>query len=315
MIRVHVWDDVNWLPSFGEAIKDVATCTGGDQIPENTEVLIKGSPTQEDLDTLPNLQAIVVPFAGIPTGTRDLLLNREGIQLYNLHHNSADTAEMAISLYLSVAKQIVVRDRGLRIGDWSPSSSFGEAEYSSIRASGKRALILGFGAIGQRIGQVCEALRMEVRGVRRSGQFDKTIRPLSELDDLLPDAEALFVALPLTPETRGLLDERRLSLLPSNCIISNIGRGAIFSEEALYQVLASQKILGAGLDVWWNYPKNSEACFPSRFPFHELSNVVMTPHVGGASDASEEHRSKDLAELIVSIVNGKARPASIADGY
>lgn len=316
VIQVHVWEEPDWFDEFAGSLGSVARCSKGKEIPASTEVLVKGSPSKEEIASLSNLTSVVVPFAGIPAGTRELLLDQPKISLYNLHHNSADTAEMAIALYMAAAKRIVPRDRDLREGKWSSDSFLRYGSSDSVRADGKQALVLGYGAIGQRIGRVCEAMGMTVTGVRRSGPFSDQVRSITELDQLLPKAEALFIALPLTPETKGLLNKERIGMLPANCIVSNIGRGAIIEEEPFFEALKSNRILAAGLDVWWKYPDGSDApCYPSNFSFHELPNVVMTPHVGGSSDASEAHRWRALSELVMAIASGSARAASVQEGY
>lgn len=316
MIQVHIWEEPDWFDEFAASVGEVATCSKGQEIPAGTQVLVKGSPTKEEVASLPSLMAVVVPFAGIPGGTRELLLDHPGVGLYNLHHNSADTAEMAIALYMAAAKRIVPRDQGLREGKWSEDSFLRNGSSDSVRADGKQALVLGYGAIGQRIGRVCEAMGMTVTGVRRSGPFNNQVRGIDEIDQLLSKAEALFIALPLTPETKGLLNAERIAKLPVICIVSNIGRGAIIEEEPFYKALKDNRILAAGLDVWWKYPDGSDApCYPSNFPFHELPNVVMTPHCGGSSDASEAHRWRALSDLVVGIGNGSAKAASVQEGY
>jgi phosphoglycerate dehydrogenase-like enzyme len=315
MVRVHFWGTPEWSQHLADSLSEIAACRFGEEVDAHTEVLAKGRPTEEEFTTLHALKAVVIPFAGIPVQTRELLANRPHIKLYNLHHNSADTAEMAMALYMAVAKQIVVRDRNLRNGMWSEASFMRSGSGGSIRAAGKRALVLGYGAIGQRIARACEGMDMKVSAIRRNGPFDDRIRPLEELDQLLPQTDALFVALPLTAETEGLMDARRIALLSETAIVSNIARGAIFDESALYDALRLNRLAGAGIDVWWNYPKADEPCFPSNFPYHELDNVVMTPHVGGASDATEEDRWRALADLIRGIADGSAKPASAELGY
>jgi phosphoglycerate dehydrogenase-like enzyme len=318
VIHVHVWEQPGWAAEFSACLGRVAVCTFGQEIPIETQILVKGRPETEEMERLTALRAVVVPFAGIPPATQQLLLNYPDVAIYNLHHNAADTGEMAIALYFAVAKKIIPRDTALRQGKWSEDSYVrtGASVSESVRASGKRALVLGYGAIGQVIAKIATAMGMAVTGVRRSGPFDQTVRPMDELDALLPAADALFIALPQTPETKGLLDERRLLSLPSQSILVNIGRGPIIEEEALYKALKDGPLGGAGLDVWWKYPSGSEEpCFPSKFPIHELPNVVMTPHVGGSSDASEEHRWQYLAELVEGIANGSAKAASVKDGY
>jgi phosphoglycerate dehydrogenase-like enzyme len=316
VIQVHVWDEPSWAQDFADLLRGTAECTFGNSIAAGTEILIKGRPDDSEIERISSLRALIVPWAGIPEGTRELLLKHPKVGLYNLHHHAADTAEMALALYFAVAKRIIPRDSGLREGLWSEDSWVrGGSSITSTRAAGKRALVLGYGSIGRWIGKVCEAMGMEVRGVRRSGPFDDRVRPLADLDQLLPETDALFVALPLTPETTGLMTAERLRLLPKTAIISNIARGAIFNEEALYQALREERIGGAGIDVWWNYPSDDGPCFPSAFPFHELANVVMTPHVGGSSDASEEHRCRALADLVRGIADGSAKAASVEHGY
>ncbi len=313
MIHVHVWEQPSWATDLQESVLGFATCSFGSEIPAGTSVLVNGAPSESELT---GLQAVVVPFAGIPAATRKLLLDRPEIRLFNLHHNRFDTAEMALALYFAVAKTVVPLDKGLREGRWSAGSFMRGGSDGSIRASGKRAVVLGMGAIGQHIAKVCKAMGMQVIGVRRTGPFDQNVRSTQDLKELLPSADALFIALPLTPETTGLVDEESIRLLPKNAIIVNIGRGAIIHEQALYEALRDHRIHGAGLDVWWQYPDGSDnPCFPSQFPFHELPNVVMTPHIGGSSDASEGDRWRALADLISGIASGTANQVSVAQGY
>lgn len=313
-LRVHYSGNPSWSESFQEALLGLADCSFGDDVPDGVQVLVKGRPSEEDLSS-PDLQAVVVPFAGIPVQTRELMQNHPTAKLYNLHHNAADTAEMAIALFMAVAKRLIVRDAALRQGQWSEDTFVRGGPGESIRAAGKKALILGYGEIGKRIARICDAMEMDVRAIKRSAPFDSNLLSIERLDEVLPETDALFVALPLTPQTEGLLDDRRLRFLRRNALIVNIARAAIFDERALFEALQSKRIAGAGLDVWWNYPTADEPCLPSDLPFNELPNVVMTPHVGGSSDASEDHRQQALAELIKGIADGSAKAASAELGY
>ena len=80
------------------------------------------------------------------------------------------------------------------------------------------------------------------------------VYPLSSLESLLPSCTVLFSTLPGTPHTQGLVDSHKLSLLPHQAILVNIGRGAVFVERDLFEALQSGQLFGAGLDVWWSYP-------------------------------------------------------------
>jgi phosphoglycerate dehydrogenase-like enzyme len=140
------------------------------------------------------------------------------------------------------------------------------------------------------------------------------------LKDLLPRAEILILALPLTPDTEGLISKKELDLLPSNAILINISRAVIVDQEALYIALKEKRIYGAGLDVWYNYPRTVEdrsKTSPASYPFHELDNVVMSPHRGGKVDATETMRVEGVAELLNAAAAGKPipNPVDLKSGY
>jgi phosphoglycerate dehydrogenase-like enzyme len=123
-----------------------------------------------------------------------------------------------------------------------------------------------------------------------------------------------MVCLPHTPETTGFLGARELDLLPEHAVVVNIGRGPIVDEAALYAALREGKIHGAGLDVWYNYPPDEEARAhtpPSDYPFHELDNVVMSPHRGGGSAETDRLRMIHLARLLNAAARGEAMPNRI----
>jgi phosphoglycerate dehydrogenase-like enzyme len=279
---------------FIDALRD--DLPDGVQIVEgDAEVLVKGVPEEDDLDARPSLRAVIIPYAGVPARTRERIAARPGLTLHNLHHNAAATAEMALALLLAAAKNVVPYDRALRQGDWRPRYE----ESAEIQLSGSRALVLGYGAVGERIAQACRGLGMDVQAVRRVPRGDEA-HPLSALDELLPEADALLVALPWTAATEGLLDAERLERLPDDCCVVNVGRGPIIDEDALYSELKSGR-LRAGLDVWYQYPASADeqaATQPSRHDFGALDNVVLSPHRAGHCNRIEQARARALADLL-----------------
>jgi phosphoglycerate dehydrogenase-like enzyme len=96
----------------------------------------------------------------------------------------------------------------------------------------------------------------------------------------LPCVDYLFISVPLTESTKGFVNEEFLKELQNTAVLINISRGEVINEDALFVALANKRLLGAGIDTWYNYPKNpNEPTFPSsRNPFHELKNLVMSPH-------------------------------------
>ena len=303
-MHVHILKscDSDWLRQLRERLTAGIVVTDGPiaRADHDFEVLVAGVPERADLEASPALESLVIPWAGLPVKTRELLADFPDLKLYNLHHNAAPAAEQALALMFAAARDTVNIDREFRANDWS-------ATYDNDRAlllEGRRALILGYGAIGRRIARACLALGMSVHAIRseapREDTGDVSVHGVDELKSLLPSAEILFVCLPLTSRTEGLIGAPELALLPDRAIVVNIARGRVFDERALFDTLRSGRIR-AGLDVWYLYPQDEAGRRtqpPSEYPFHELPNVVMTPHIGGNSARTEELRIAALADLI-----------------
>jgi phosphoglycerate dehydrogenase-like enzyme len=329
----------------------------GRPAPPDSDILIEGRPTRADLEASPRLRAVIVPFAGVPRETLDLLRGIPRVTLHNLHHNAPDTAEAAFALLLAAAKRVVPMDRSLRRHDWRPRYDPG----GTMLLSGKTALVLGYGEIGRRVARLCRAAGMNVLAARRRGpallSLGVHVYPIDVIRDLLPVADALVLCLPQTPLTERLIGDRELSLLPEGAILVNVARAEIVEEEALFRALQSGRLHSAGLDVWYRYPspdpygdgdpENEESDAgsgaahssggkgaaavtsyfgapdaaantpPSRFPFHELENVVLSPHRGGATRDSERNRAEHLARLLRAALKGRPIPnrVDLDQGY
>jgi len=290
--------------------------------PPQTHVLISGRPTREQLSAAPDLRAVIVPWAGLPSGMRDLMADFPGVTVHNLHHNAAPVAELALMLLLAAAKFAVRYDQALRGHDWRVRY---EGDTPTVLLEGKTALVLGYGSIGRRVAALCRALGMTTLATRRSLDAPQTddgteVYPAAALRDLLPRANAVIICLPQTPETDGLLGAAELALLPDRSILVNIGRGPIVDEAALYEALRHGPLGGAGLDVWYSYPPDEAARAawpPSAYPFHELDNVVMSPHRGGASDETPRLRMTALAGMLNDAATGRpmANRVDLNAGY
>lgn len=321
MINVHLIEDFD--ESARAELRAQLTAnvqlTHGEHIPAETHILISGRLTREQLAACPELRAVIVPWAGVPEDTRDLLRDLPQVALHNLHHNAAATAEMALALLLSAAKFIVPIDQKLRANDWSPRY----VPSRAIGLDGKTALIVGYGQIGQRVGRVCRALGMTVIATRRQPLVSDDVaevHPTSDLPQLLPRTQALIITAPLTPETKGLIGEKELTLLPRGALLVNVGRGAIVDEAALYHALKNGSLAAAGLDVWYNYPPDEASRIntpPSQFPFHEIDQVVMSPHRGGDEAGIDAARMQHLAEMLNAVARGDEMPnrVNIEAGY
>ena len=321
MIHAHVLEDFDEpvLALLRAKLTDSVQLTSGSDIPAITNILIGGRPAREQLAACLNLRALIVPWAGVPENTRELLHDFPQVTLHNLHHNAGATAEMALALLFAAAKYIVPLDQKLRANDWSPRY----APARSLGLEGKTALIIGYGQIGQRVGRVCHALGMNVIATRRNRieQDDVAeVHPISDLPQLLPRAEAVVITAPLTPETKGLIGERELAALPHDAVLVNVGRGAIVDEGALYHALKNGQLAAAGIDVWYNYPTDEASQAntpPSNYPFGDLDNVVLSPHRGGDDKDIDVARMRDLAELLNAAARGEkmANQVDLEAGY
>ena len=287
---------------------------GPKTVESHTEILVAGRPSHDQLQVYTSLKALIIPYAGVPAETRNLLLESyPDLPVYNLHHNAVAASELAFSLFLAAAKTLIPVDRKFRAHDWR--SRYDGAP--TMLLDGKMAVIIGFGAIGARLATMCLALGMKVHGVRRHSDRPPPesiqLHGLDDLHNLLPIADALFIALPLTPETEGLIGREQIDLLPSSCVLVNIARGAIVDEESLYLALKEKRIAAAGIDVWYSYPRTPESRAntpPSQFPFRELFDVVMSPHRGGAFrlEELERRRMSDLAHTLNALARGGSVP-------
>lgn len=299
------------LTQLRSKVADDVQLTCG-EMPENPayHMLVTGRPSREQLDTSPNLQALVIPFAGMPAPTRETMRDYPHVAIHNLHHNAAPTAEMALALLMACARTLMPADRRFREGDWRPRYDM----MPWVLLAGKTALILGYGAIGEHLGKILRVMGMDVIGTRRRRiDEDAGIYPPDALHDLLPRADVLVIALPGVPETEDLIGAQELAALPQNAIVVNIGRGSVLNQHALYDALARGHLHAAGLDVWYNYPPDEQSrshTMPSDAPLHELDNIVMSPHRAGGfgNDELEILRMNDLARLINAAANGDPIP-------
>ncbi|MFG0327617.1 MAG: 2-hydroxyacid dehydrogenase [Phycisphaerales bacterium JB037] len=299
----------------------IEVSTGPETHPE-TQVLVAGVPTREQLQASSQLRALVIPWAGLPRVTRELLAEFPAIAVFNLHHNAQPTAECALALMLAVAKSIVPVDRALRQGDWRPRYELDR----SLLLQGKTALILGYGAIGSRLAAMCRGIGMQVLATRNDALTMRdaasaeslpegvTLHPMVALSDLLPRADVLFLALPRTEATQGVIGRTQLAQLPPHAILINIGRGGLVEERALFEALRDRTIAGAGIDTWYQYPPDEAArprTLPSELPFHELDNVVLSPHRAGHSAETNLLRAEHLAELLNTLQRGEEPAARV----
>lgn len=270
-----------------------------------------GSIPKKVLENLKNLKYNIFQGAGVDWIDFDYY-KQAGITLINCHANARTVAEHGFALILDQCKRVSISDRKVRElnGMW-PSKDF---NYElSIALSGKTLLCIGTGRIGQYIAKFAKAFGMHVIGVRRSRgdveNFDE-IYIIDELNKVLPRADVVFTAIPLTKETKGLINLEKFKLMKKSAIFVNIGRGRVVDEESLYIALKKNIIRGAAIDVWYMYPwEQKEPPYKmANYPFYELENITITPHRAWTSDEVAEEIAKDIARKLDIIAKGEPIP-------
>ncbi|WP_459618631.1 NAD(P)-dependent oxidoreductase [Bordetella sp. 2513F-2] len=193
--------------------------------------------------------------------------------------SDAVVAHAALAGLLALARRLPLLAEAQRARTWKPLLD----ELLPRDLTGQHAVIVGWGGIGQQIGTLLRALGMKLSVVRHTATpVEGALRTGSygELASLLPDADWLVLACPLTSVTQGLVDRQALDALPARAMLVNVARGHVIDEAALVERLASGRLAGAYLDVFQQEP------LPPDSPLWGLPNVIVTPHSAGFSDGN-----------------------------
>ena len=258
--------------------------------------IVVGHIWRPDFPPAPRLRLLQAATAGMDM--IDVPSLPRGVTVCNVFGHEPAIAEYVMMMTLALTLRLFETVTSFRAGSWAAHQPAGGSPHGEIL--GKTLGIIGYGRIGRDVARRAVGFGCKVIAANRSPIADKgdaaEIYPLAELDRMLPQCDAVLVAAGLGPETRGLLDARRLSLMKPTALLINIGRAAIVDEEALYRALKDNRLGGAALDVWWQHwdPAQPDGP-PSRFPFHELPNVLMTPHCSGFTDGTAGRRWGELA--------------------
>jgi phosphoglycerate dehydrogenase-like enzyme len=214
---------------------------------------------------------------------------------------STSAAELAIGLMIAVMRQIPSVDREVKLGRWPTPMTH------ALR--GKTLGIVGLGHVGRHIVKIARAFEMKVLawGPRLTREAAASVGAESrELDDLLSCSDIVSVHATLSPESRGLIDARRLRLMKPTAYLINTARGPIVDEAALCAALASGQIAGAGLDVFDEEP------LPSAHPLTTLPNVVLTPHIGWPTDETYTQFADAAADALLGYLDGQEVPRFVS---
>ena len=255
------------------------------------------------------LKLVQVPGAGLDRIDRAAL--PPGASLANVYGHETGIAEYVLGAMLALTRDLARLDAAFRRGAWESQWAVGApppAPWPEL--AGKTLGVLGYGRIGQAVARRARAFDMAVCAIRRDVTRSEPeglafLGGPDALDEVLRRADYLAITLSLTAATRGLLGEREFRLMKPTAFLVNVARAEILDEGALYRALAQRTIAGAALDVWYRYPTGAGPTLPAHQPFHDLPNVLMTPHVSGWTEGMLEARAKVIAENIHRAVRGE----------
>lgn len=249
-------------------------------------------------------------FIGAGTGIQDLIepfreLNKyRSVILCNSHSSAYQIAQQVVAMLLTLTNRIIHHHRRMAEGKWRP---YYDDSYPSIPLRGRKVGLLGYGPINANVHRLLSGFDLTFHVLKRDWKIRREDPPtpiekysLQDLHRFLEIIDLLIIALPLTSKTAGLIGKKELELLGPDGLLVNVARGAIVDEESLYAALKDKTIAGAAIDVWYDYspkPDKSGRTYASRFPFHELDNVVLSPH-RAASPFDDPSRWDDIIENI-----------------
>jgi glyoxylate reductase len=221
-----------------------------------------------------------------------------------------DTADMTMALILSVPRRLAEGEKLVRSGQWKGWSPGGMLGH---RIGGKALGIVGMGRIGQAVALRARAFGLTIHyhnrhrlPAVREAQLAATFH--SSLDDMLADVDIVTIHTPLNPDSRNLLDARRIALMRPHVYLINAARGGIVDEAALVEALENGRLAGAGLDVWAHEP----AINPRLLA---LPNVVMLPHMGSATLEGRMASGERVIQNIRMWADGHRPPDQVLDGW
>ena len=256
----------------------------------------------------PRLRLVQTQAAGFERVDMACLPDR--VTVCNAFGHTRAIAEYAVMTMLMWTHEWKAVEASFRAGSWKYSGSMVGPLRSELNS--KTVGVLGFGEMGAEIARRSHAMGSRILICARnpdkavaSGLAER-VYGLDELDAFLGVCDFVIVCVALTPETTGLIDAARLARMKRAAVLVNVARGPVVDEAALYAALTRGDIAGAVIDVWWQYP---DAANPgrrgSRFPFHELDNVLITPHSSGWTEQMMDRRWDQIVANLGALYRGQ----------
>jgi glycerate dehydrogenase len=288
--------DLSWDPlrAFGEV--EVFDRTPADKAVERAAgsaiVLTNKTPLPAAvLDQLPDLRYIGVLATGYNVIDIEAA-QRQGIVVSNVPtYGTASVAQFVFALLLELCHHVQLHADAVRSGEWTASPDWCFSKSPLIELEGKTMGIVGYGRIGRQTARIAEAFGMSVLW------WDKP-PGLSSLDDLLQQSDVVSLHVPLSEETREMIDARTLALMKPTAILINTSRGPLIKEADLAAALNSSRIAGAALDVLSMEPPSPEN------PLLTARNCLITPHMAWATTEARRRLMTSVIENVAAFLSG-----------
>jgi len=260
-------------------------------LPQAQALLVRSETkvTAEMLAQAPQLR--VIGRAGIGVDNIDVEeATRRGIAVFNAPGgNTVSAAEHTIGLLLALVRKIPWADASMRRGEWD------RQRFLGTELRGKTVGIVGLGRIGAHVATLARAFGMSVLAYdpyvteARARELQVELLPL---DQLLPRADVVSLHLPLTKETRSLIDRRRIGQMKAGAVLLNCARGGLVDEEALLEALEQGRLAGAAIDVFEAEP------LPADSPLRRTDRVILTPHLAASTAEAQEQVSLEICRIV-----------------
>lgn len=277
------------------------------------EVDIKTGMDKEELkDVIKDYNAIVVRSATkvtadvIERATNLKLIVRGGVGIDNIDVDTAKSkgitvkntptastvsvAEHTFALLLALARKVSTADKSMKEGKWE------KKKFKGTELFNKTLGLIGVGRIGLAVAKRAIGFEMKVIGydpyLDPNTMRNNGIEPVSDIDRLIQEADIISLHIPLTGETKHIINSERIQKMKDGAILINCARGGVVDEEALYQALESGKLAGAALDVFEQEP-------PQNSPLLSLDNIILTPHIGASTNEAQKRVGIESAKTII----------------
>ncbi len=308
-MKPPVWFERPILPGLAEEVTARVHALGpwataADAQPSNAVGVVAGSRAYGAafMDAAPRLLAIA--RTGIGVDTVDIPeASRRGIAVCNAPDGpTVSTAEHAVMLLMMVAKNCTSGIARLRAGVKDPF-----AQHDGLELKGKTLGLVGCGRIARRVAGIASAIGMDIVAYDPFvTDFPAPVTPAASLEDLLAQADAVSVHVPLTAETRHLFNDKTFAAVRPGAIFVNTARGGLVDQQALLDAIDRGHLWGAGLDVTTPEP------LPADHPLLHRDNVVVTPHVAAGTREAKHNNFMAALDQVIQVAKGE-RPEHLVN--